>query len=478
MALGNMLYDPTLLTTDQSFAYTRTIKPGFENYLHSGLIEFAHLTGVHPNSISIAVSVLSLAVFVIALYALLWRSLEGATGLAFLMAFLCILPVHAVGITTLGFQALGFLPRDTASAVAMALLVWYFHIVKTRATRQMPWLFIVCGLLGNVYLLVFAYLAEVALLAEIIRDRHLGVRHLGYGLAFLAGACPVIAQSLALLGNSAPLDNAVLDVRHPYMMVFPLGNAVLTGMRRELVYCLLVPPLWLAISRCGSPEERVAAQPWGALTLAAFIATFLGVIVENAANIWAPHLPRTSIFFLLGSMVICGLGLQVAARQVVPRYAHLLACGALAGILLFQSNLPSIYRYLVRVHATRDVRKEILDVAAWLREHTRADDRILAPSTSGDDVALTLRAYSLRSMNFSYKDGGVAVLDGKLAREWLDRFRSQQQVLDSRDANTLLQFMDDNRIEYAVLKDGGFTFADDQQARIRYRGTHLLVLQR
>jgi len=130
VALEATLVDPSLLTADRGFAYSRWVKPGYETVWHRGIGGLASLSGLEIWTASVGVSIVTLVIFVWLIYALAARTLHDET-LAFVIAAILVIPVHALAATTLGFQALGFLPRDLALTVALVILLAYFRL-QTR----------------------------------------------------------------------------------------------------------------------------------------------------------------------------------------------------------------------------------------------------------------------------------------------------------------------------------------------------------
>jgi hypothetical protein len=448
VALAARIADPAVLATDRGFAYAGDIKPGVENWLHWLVIGGARVTGVSLGAASVGASVVTLIAFVLLVYWLMVSTLED-DALAFVIALISVIPVHALAATTVGFQPLGFLPRDLALTVAVAVLVGYFTAL--RRGRGMPLVFLACGLLANVYILVFAHLVMVLWIAEVLREPRRWRRHAGAGLLFAAGAAPVLVGSVMYLNAGTAPDVEIMRMRHPYMMIFPLGDALRTTLRRVLIYTVVTPLLYAAGRRAATPRQRELIAPWARLAIAAFAVTVTGIVIENTTTLWPYHLSRTSAFFILSAMAICGWALAAVGGRV-SRPRRILALATVALLLLVQSNLPSIYRHLQGVYGTRAERRDLLDAAEWLRQHTAPDDVVLVPTDVNEDLALTLRVYALRPVYVAFKDGGVSMFDGDKGRDWYARLRRQQAALTAAP-EVLGDLMRSEAVPYAMLRD-------------------------
>ena len=132
--------------------------------------------------------------FFAGVYVLMRRSLDNR-AYALLIAGALIIPVHTLGGDTLGFQALGYLPRDAALALVPFVLMLYVKAVReeslawlepfsrlpsskgagrdTTARTALAASCVLCGLLCNFYVPLFPHLCATLLLAEVIRTRRI-----------------------------------------------------------------------------------------------------------------------------------------------------------------------------------------------------------------------------------------------------------------------------------------------------------------
>jgi hypothetical protein len=357
--------------------------------------------------------------------------------------------------------------------VSLLLLLAYFHVIGNH--RRMGFVFLACGLVGNFYILVFSHLFATLWVAEVFRAHGIRWRHLAYAALFAAGALPTFLATFSALTAAAPLDIAVMRLRHPYMMIFPLGPALATTLRRVLIYSVVTPVLAWVAARHGNDAERRGLQRWMPVLAGAAAVSVAGIIIENTTTLWPYHISRASVFFILAAMMVCAVGLEAAARLVAASWARPLAAVCLLGLLLVQSNLPSVYRHLRDLRDSRLERQNLLAAAAWLRNNTTDADRLLAPTSVDQDLALTLRAYALRPIYVSFKDGGISMLDGEAGQDWYRRLQRQQDALRSPDSGALVKLMRQERVRYAVLQNMDMRFPGS--ADVVHQAGHLTIIR-
>ena len=337
--------DPSLLKADRGFEYARWAKPRLETALHRGIGQLASVSGMDIWTTSIVVSIVALIAFVWSIYVLAARTQFDET-LAFVVAAVSGIPVHALAATTLGFQALGFLPRDLALTVALLILIGYFEACKSGS--GMVWVFVICGISANFYILVFGHLCATLLVAEVIRVRRVHARHIAFGVLFVVAALPVLVSSLNMIGAATPVDAAIMRMRQSYMLVFPFAPALRTTLRRVVIYMVVALPLAVVAGRYGSELERRSVALWRPVALAALLITLAGVVIENTTTLWPYQISRTSVFFLLAAMMISAVGFQVLCRLVLSAAAR--PAGLVARLLQFdQSSSTGASRTSARV---------------------------------------------------------------------------------------------------------------------------------
>lgn len=449
-AVSAMTLDPHILTADQSF--TPDAKPSGERLVQWVFVHITDGLGLSLLQGSIVVSYASLIVFVCGIY-MLTRYALGNSRYAFMVASFTVIPIHVLGGTTFGFQALGFLPRDFALSFLPIVLLLYCYAIRQPTPLYLILTYFVCGMLTNLYVLLFPHLFVTLLLAEVIRTHRIGWIYVVYGGAFGLGAVPAIVDVLGRVSAPTPIDLAIMQLRHSYMMVGPFMESIGRYLRRFIIYTVVVATLWFLVRRYGTDEEKDALRPWFSIVAGAFIIAVIGVYIESTTVHAKYFLSRTSLFLTLGAMMICCVGVEVTCRQWMGTRARAVAMAVVAGIFLLQSNLPSVYRLLRDSHATSEQRQRFLTAVERLKVISGIHDVVLAPSEIQMDMAASLRTYALRPIYVSEKDGGVSMLDGERGRKWLKRYRTLQEVLSSSDAGPLLRLMRDERIAYAFLPE-------------------------
>lgn len=415
--------------------------------------------GVSFPALSVWLSVAFFLVFVTGLY-LLVRAAVGDATVALVVALIGIIPVHALGASTLGFQPLGVLARDVALTGVMFILWGYIRAVFSGGRWPMVAVFAACGLAANLYSLYFGQLFLVLGLTELLRLRAIGPVILP-ALAFGVCALPGVTRDLLMATGNTPVDVELMRRRHDFAVAWPLVPAITRYLRRFILYALacvvVVPFAW--------PQMDAAARkrqaPWTAMLLAAGLLSVIGVLIESLTPYMKFFLSKTSMYFYLAAAITLCLTLPAAVAGVTGRRSRASALALLAGVMLFQSNLPSIYRSIRDTSVTRDERAQMFDAITRLRELTGPGDVWLVPSPPERDLAATVRAYAERPVFVTYKDGALALLDGDLGRAWWDRFQRQEAALAQPTGQALLALMAREGVQWALLDGAHATLAAD-----------------
>jgi hypothetical protein len=454
------------------------LAPAGMRFLFQFLIKMAEILNVEILQWSIWVSFLSLILFLLGLYWLLYYWLENKLY-AFVITFFSIIPVHVLGGTTYGFQALGFLPRDLALAVHIFVLLVYFQGLKRDSNVLIGISFLAMGILANAYPLLFFQLFAMLLFSELIRTRVLSKSLFVYAGLFLAGSAPAWIEIIFALPTAAPIDSELLRLRLGYMMAYPLDYAIFRYLRRVILYFGLMVLLYWPLSRWASNSDRRIIKPWKAIIVSSFVISVFGIVIETFTPYAKYSFSRASIWFTLSAMVIACIGLRIVFYKFFPRHSLWLTVVTISIIFAGQSNLPSIYRYLRDGYETREQRLAFHAAVGELKTLSGQDSLIVAPSTEMNDIAASLRTYSLRSVYVSYKDGGVAVNDGELARKWYNRYKEAQSMFDSRDSGYLLDLMVREDIDFAFVPANYYADSDPiLDGRLVYQGEQYIIIQR
>jgi hypothetical protein len=464
---------PELYARDRSFS--PDIRQTAEFAVDKGLAAIARVLYIDLLEWSVMLSFGALLVFVLGVYFLMRRSLHNR-AFALLIAGVLIIPVHTLGGDTLGFQALGYLPRDMALAFVPFVLMLYLKAVREESLTWLAATCFACGVLSNYYLLLFPHLCATLLLAEVIRGRRIRLAHVGCGLLFMVAAGPALVDGFSR--PATPVDWDILRMRLAWMMAWPPLDAVRRYLRRFLIASAVIAALWPVVRRDGTDDDRRRLAPWFAISAAALVLAVIGVYVETATVATKYLISRASIFLMLAAMPIACVGFAVLGRRVDRRRASQLAVMAAAVLFLGQSNLPTIYRFVRDDRAHRDERRRFLEAVDRLKALTPVDAVVAAPSPEDNDLAASLRTYAQRAVYVTYKDGGVAIVDGNRARQWLARYEKLQQALHAIEPGAFMRFMRDEGVDYALLPDSLPPATDPEvRAAIVERSGRFLIIR-
>lgn len=471
-------------TNPSLFSKDKILRTGLNVSLSKGQLLFDHFLGFIAKSLnidlftfSVFLSFCSLVFFLIGLYLLLLFSLKDRL-LAFLITLISIIPVHALGAVTFGFQALGFLPRDLAAAVAVFILLLYFYAIEYKNRRNMGLVFLISGLLANFYPTTFFQLALTLSFAELIRTRKINMFDVTCGGLFILGATPTIGDILLKTTSAIPVDVEIMKSFYRYMMASPTWDTVRQYLRRFLIYAFLTPIIYFFLIRKATESDKPLLKPWIALAISSFSIAIVGVYMESATSLSKYMMSRTSVWFILSAMVIISYGMRILYRQYPVKKSALLIAVTLSMIFLFQSNLPTTYRFLRDTYNNRVQTKDFHIAVSKLKQMTKEDDLILAPSDEFNDLAAKVRTYSLRSIFVCYKYGGISIMDGALGREWREKYQKLTDVFKDKNPKTLIDFMEREQIHYAFIPAYYYSKNDPHlQGHIAAYTEHFLIIK-
>jgi hypothetical protein len=449
--------DPGVFALDQMFR--QVVYPIGTRLILQNLTYIADLLRIDLFQWSIILSFINLALFLLGLYWLLRQSLKSKL-FAFVITLFSVIPVHVLGGTTYGFQALGFLVRDLALGLSMYVLLLYFLAINRKKLGLLQLCFLIMGILANGYPLLFFHLFAVLLFAELIRKGKLTISVFIYTGLFLAASSPAWLDMFINYSPATSIDMDLLRIRLGYMMASPLFSALTQYLRRFFLYFLFILVIYWPIRRWASENEKQILEPWLVIAASSFIIAVVGVIIETFTPYAKYVISRTSIWFTLSAMVITCLGLRIVIRRFFPKHVVWLTIVATSLIFAGQSNLPTVYRYLRDGYNNREHRLAFHKAVSEFKTISDPDDLVIAPSEEMNDIAASLRTYSLRPVYVSYKDGGIVVLDGELARRWYNRYQESQNILESRDARLLLDFMAQEGIDFAFVPNDYYTITE------------------
>lgn len=423
-----------------------------EQILLRGLGVFADWVGLDLLSFSVYLSIAVLIFYVLSIYALGVVSFKHR-GWAFFLAAVSIVEVHVLGGTTLGFRALGFLPRDLGLGLAIWPLILYVLGVQRNSTIWIYAAFLVCGCFANYYTICFVHLCGVLWFAEIFRAKKPSSHLAGYLGIWCLAAVPALWDLLSKTRAWSPVDLEIMRMRNGFMIASPFFDAVRHYLRRFIFHSFAAFGAIWAIRNVADQAWRNLLKPWIGIAVASFILTIFGLILESQTEYLRFFFSRASLFFTIASMVLTILSLNILFQHWQFRFPNL-AVLVIAGLFfLSQSNMGTIYHYWSGLRADRAERARFFDAIDVLKAMSSPRSVILAPSSVMNDLAASLRTYAIRRIYVSYKDGGVSLVDGVRARDWLRRYQKQEEILEARDPSILSQFMLNEGIDFAFLSE-------------------------
>jgi hypothetical protein len=477
ISIWQISLDPSVFPGDKILRAGLQALPTGQIIANQGLAWLARSLHIDLFTFSVYLSFCSLALFLCGLYLLILTTLKDKVP-AFLITVCSIIPVHALGSVTFGFQALGFLPRDLAAALAVFILILYFHAIEHESGKERYAVFLISGICANFYPLLFLHLALTLTLAEWIRRKKIEWTCIGFGLLFLIGAVPTILDISLKSNQAAPVDVEIMRSFYKYMMVSADWSSLSRYLRRFLIYALLTPPVYFFFIRKAPETVQRRLHPWIALAISAFCLSVAGVFLESATTYGKMMLSRTSVWFILASMVIIAYGLYGFFQAYRPKTAVMLTVVAVAIVFLGQSNLPTAYRFLNDSLHTREQKMAFHAAVSELMRMTEKDDVILAPTDEFYDLAASVRTYSLRSIYVCYKYGGISIMDGNIGREWWRRYQNTVRIFRDRDPDALIEFMRGEKIRYAFVPADYYKRNDPHlRERIAYQSGQFVIIR-
>lgn len=400
--------------------------------------------GVDVLTGSIFVSALALAIFLSGVYAVVAYSLKNQF-LALLVALGSIVPAHTLGGSSWGFFANGYLPRDLAAAIAVWILLLYFHSIESSSKRSFLLVFVLAGLFANWYPVLFLHFAMVLLIAEIIRRRSISRDVIAAGFLFALCAIPAALDVWLKRSQAGPIDMALLHMKHRYMMFLSWYHTIFKYLRRVIIYGFLVGVFARpACRQAGIP----ALKPWYAILAASLIISITGIFIENYTPYAQFFFSRASLWFMFASMVILVSAIYEFMRRqkIVPIGAvTLLVAGLVFGM---QSNAYQFARSVLATREMSSAHRQRIALYQKIQATTQPTDMILMDPPEANEV----RSYAERSVAVSWKDGGVSLYDGRGARQWHERYQEVAAVFDSGDLETIKAYARSKSIRHIIYR--------------------------
>jgi hypothetical protein len=333
----------------------------------------------------------------------------------------------------------------------MAMLALYVYAVQKNDRRWIAATFFLCGLCANYYSICFVHLVATLGLAEVLRQRKLPLFSFACALLFLVAAAPALRDLFSKAGTWAPVDLEIMRKRNSFMLASPFLASLTRYLRVFIVQTLLTILAGWVIHRYGDKKIKSQWKVWFPILLASFGIAVVGLVLEAQTQYMRFFFSRTSLFFTVGSMIFTVAGLDTFFRAKHLAHTTVWVVLLSTSIFLIQSRAVGTWKYLRDLRNNREQKEDFFRAIDTLQQTTPPSALILAPSPEMADLAASLRTYANREIYVSYKDGGVSLVDGARARNWLARYLKQENTLASKNPARFAQFMKDEGIDYAFL---------------------------
>lgn len=415
---------------DKFFQYDE--RPAGDLFVDKIFVRITEFFGIDLPTGSIIVSVIALCSFLVAVYAVSYFALADAF-LALIIGLSSVIPTFILTGSTYGFLSQGYLPRELALGFCLWILFLFLY-AKKRNSRRLPFLvFLIIGLFANWYPVLFSHFAAVLILADIIQKRKLSKEHVLYGLIFAASAFFAIFDIVSKAKTTVAPDLAILHERFRYMHIFSFKYGVFHYLRRVILYAVWIPGIILFSKKFLKEkfkETKEAISFWLALWISAGIIMTIGVLLEQYTIYEKFLISRASLFFIFSSMIITVIILSPLFKKKGFLVLFLFC------VFIGQSAIPTYYRSLNDAAKNAETEKSRLEALNVLSQHTTPQDVVLAETLHSNKI----RAYAMRSVYSSWKDGGVTLLDGKKGREWNERILETNKIFQTNDLKNIIDF--------------------------------------
>lgn len=384
---------------------------------------------------SIVISALSLALFLSGVYFLVLYSTK-STLLGLVLTLVSIIPVISLGLSSWGFFALGFVPKELSVGISVWLTILYLQGVSTASRRKISWFFGLLGLFSNFYPPVFFHYALVLFTVEVIRQRAIKKEHILYGLIFLVASPVALYDIFVKAAHFAPPVLAII-YDHYGAPLHSLSYLVVHYLRKQIIYAALVGALWYVYRRVLKKEYPPRIVLWYAIWWSTLVWSLVGVGIEVFAPLYMKYLiSRISVWFYLASMVIVAYtAYEIWFAKFSRSLTQLISFSlVLLIVLLGQTSILNVYNNLRDFKDAAPDYKEYLSVVTKLQLVVPPGSLILANPDGG---ANTIRTYGGVGTYVAAKDGNVTLFDGVAAQQWFDRYTETQKVFAQKDFSAI-----------------------------------------
>ncbi len=449
--------DPNAFVKDEMFA--RDTRPQGELFMDVVMVRIGEFVGVDTLPWSVFVSMISLAIFLTGIYFLVSYSLQSAE-IGFLVALGSVVPAFALGGTSWGFLAEGFLPRELAVGIAVWLLYLYFYGIRLASTKHIATVFIFAGILSNWYPVLFFHFMFVLLLADIICLRSIKKEHVLYGVLWAICAPFAFYDIFAKSSSVTPINISTMRSRFGYMLFDGFEYTFVRYLRRFIIYSALISGAYALSKNIFTDDENKIITPWRSIWLSSFFISIFGILIENYTPYTKFLFSRASLWFLFSSMVIVAYTTKAICAKKIDYFkgSLLIPWTIVLSIFLGQSSIPSIYRELKDLSVDRSDYAHYIKTIKKMEEFVPAGDLVLADPKDANKI----RAYGNRGIYVSWKDGGISLLDGKGGEEWISRMTETSAVFQTQDFSTIKKFGEEHGMRFLFYREGEITTGSEE----------------
>ena len=447
--------NPVDFSNDRMFS--QGIWPRGQLFIDKLLVKTGELFGQEAADWSIFISIIALVFFLSGVYFVITYSTQSPFW-GLILSLGSIIPTISLGGSSWGFLTKGFLPRELGLGITVWLSALYFYSLKNNSRAHRYLAFAITGIFTNWYPILFLHFFLMLFVAEIIRQKSFNKEHALYILFFVIGAPLAFIDFFTKSSDMSPMNMAVFYDRFKYMLLNSPAYALTKYLRRSIIYTVLVVIVFLQNRIL---KNRVGGNIliWQNIWLSSGVLSIFGVLIENFTPFAKFLISRTSIWFIFSSMVMLAYGAETARKNIkiwsgINRFWGLtIFAFLLLVVFLGQSSLVSIYRNVRGLRASSSEYSQYITGLEQLKTITPASSIILAHPKNADDI----RVYGKRGTWVSWKDGNIAILDGKGATEWFERTQKTSEVLEQKDFTKIKSFARENGIGYFFYRKGDVT---------------------
>ena len=443
--------------------FQKDTRPAAELAVDSLIVRTGERIGIDVLTLSILISIVASIIFLSGVYAVVLYSTSDAF-LAFLVSLGSVIPAFVLGGFYWGFMTLGFLPRELALSLAVWLLLFNFISIRRNKIFIRTAVFIGAGFLANWYPVLFFHFILVLFGAEIIREKKLTLRNLMHLALFFVSAFFALYDTVLKSGNVSTPDGDALHFRFGYMLLSSWQYALLRYLRRFILYGILVGVCAFLAKRFFNQEHKNFLGEWYALLISSAVFSGIGLFLENNTLYTKFLFSRSSVWFTFAAMVIVAWFVSEYVKKFFHiRYTKIVIFFIVYGVFILQSAIPTLYRDLKYISQNVDEYRSSIEFLQKLPSVVPFSELVLADPKTANQI----RAYGSRGTYVSWKEGGIALLDGVGGKEWLLRLQETSALFGARDGEKIIDFALERGLSYVIFDTNAIKY-NDQKKRTGY----------